>query len=249
MAHPTPYPDCIFCGRRANSREHAIPAWIGRRLGLRHEELRLILKGDAEPRRRQPIRFGSHRERVFCKECNTHFKHLEDEAADLITWMAQGRSVRLGTDEQDVLGRWGAKTGYALLAAAGEKFVSPVPFEDRKMLRKEALVSPRTSVGYGSWDGPIDRIVMVDLFKGRGDERPPRSYLVILTFKQLALRVIGVDELRPGRSFTLDTKNLKQVTPRVHSHVAWPMAPPLTRRHTQEIVDRVENATWEPWGA
>jgi hypothetical protein len=179
----------------------------------------------------------------FAKDCNQHFKHLEDEAADLIEWMARGRAIKLGPNEQDVLGRWGAKTGYALLAAAGEEFISPTPFDHRKMLREKAFVSPCASVGYGSWDGPIDKLVMADFFKARGDEQPPRSYLVILTFAQLALRFVGVDGLRPGHAFTLDTKNLKQVSPRVHHHITWPTTPPLTRRNTQEVVKGIEQAS------
>lgn len=34
MAHPSPYPLCIFCDERANSREHAIPKWVGKRFGM-----------------------------------------------------------------------------------------------------------------------------------------------------------------------------------------------------------------------
>ena len=126
MAHPLPYPRCIFCGERANSREHAIPRWIGKRLGMRSIELEALYSFNAPIRRKQPIMFGSHRERIFCEACNKHFKHLEDEACNLVEWMARGQSLALGTSEQDVLARWGAKTGYALFGA-DQNFRSLLP--------------------------------------------------------------------------------------------------------------------------
>jgi hypothetical protein len=109
VPHPRPYPRCIFCDEKANSREHAIPKWIGKRLHMRLIEMRPVYQLNIQPRK-QPIIFGSHRERIFCKGCNAHFKHLEDEAADLVEWMARGRPIVLGAQEQDLLAQWGAKT-------------------------------------------------------------------------------------------------------------------------------------------
>jgi hypothetical protein len=145
--HPRPYPRCIFCGAKANSREHAIPKWIGKRFHLKQEDLEIVLARDAEPRRKQPIKVGSHRERIFCTPCNQHFGALEDEAVTLVEWMARGRPIRLGRGEQDLLARWGAKTGYALLAAASDEFIEAVPFEHRRLLREEGVVHHNTWIG------------------------------------------------------------------------------------------------------
>lgn len=236
MAHPKPYPRCIFCEAKADSREHAIPAWVGKRLGIRKEELRMVLARDAAPRRKQPIVFGSHRERIFCSSCNKHFKALEDEAIPLVEWMARGRSLRLGPAEQDLLGLWGAKTGFALLAAASDEFGKAVPLEHRKQLRFSGTVHPHTWVGYGSWSGYINRVATTDVLEAPEQGTAPQSYLVILTFAQLALQVFGVDELPPGRALGLNHRNLKQVSPRSTREIAWPTSPSLGDPDIQKFV-------------
>src|SRR5712691_7751467 len=57
-------------------------------------------------RRKQTISVASHRERIFCKQCNGHFKHLEDEAIPILVWMAKGQAISDSlTAQADHLGR------------------------------------------------------------------------------------------------------------------------------------------------
>jgi len=141
--------------------------------------------------------------------------------------------------EQDILARWGAKTGYAILAAASKDFDldDVLPFEHRQLLRDSGIVSPCACVAYTSWDGYINRVVTTDLLKSRSNQRVPRSYLVILTFAQVGLQVFGVDELLPSYSFSLDRKGLKQVFPRLHENVTWPVSPKLGDSALRSFID------------
>ena len=80
MPYSTPYPICIFCDHKANSREHAIPKWMSKQLGIK--ALMPVTAGNATPRK-QPISFASHRKHIFCKGCNKHFKQVTCQAPPL----------------------------------------------------------------------------------------------------------------------------------------------------------------------
>lgn len=228
MPHPTPYPRCIFCGAKANSREHAIPKWVAKRLGLKGIQLHHREVSTIATRRKQPISFASHRERIFCKGCNAHFKHLEDEAIPLIEWMAKGRSVILGKHEQDLLARWGAKTGFALMAAEKE-FRDFVPREHMSWLRQKDEPHPLNWVAYSSWDGHI--------FKANNDQsvtspildRPYRAYTEVLTFARIAFKLFGLFESPPGVRIEGDWPGLRQVWPPLGRTISWPLTGPRTR--------------------
>jgi hypothetical protein len=233
MAYPVPGPRCIFCGEKANSREHTIPKWIGKRFGIRAIELRPAYTLNITPYRHRPIRFGSHRRRIFCAECNAHFKHLEDEAIPIIEAMGRGRSLVLGPTEQEIIARWGAKTGYALIAAEKD-LRGLVPTEHTRILREQGQVHPLTWVGYASWEGHThvfggDHGIKID------EGRVIRVYGAILTFAQLALKVFGLYEAVPHHIVLFDTENLKQVSPRLDRRIVWPLWPAAQDGNLQQM--------------
>jgi hypothetical protein len=225
---------CIFCGSKADSREHAIPKWIGKRFNMRLKELRPVYMLHVEPRR-QPVIFGSHRERIFCKGCNAHFKHLEDQAIPVVEWIARGRSIKLGPHEQDVLARWGAKTGYALIAAETE-MRDLVPMEHTLILREEGQVHPLTWVGYASWLGRTFKFGGGQSLK-TPEERTVRAYGAILTWANLALKVFGVYEPVPKHELFYDTNALKQVSPPLDRDISWPLFPAAGDRNIQTMAE------------
>ena len=236
MSHPSPYPRCIFCDAKANSREHAIPKWIAKRFDMRQVAMRPVYMLNIKPRK-QPVMFGSHRERIFCKDCNTHFKHLEDEVIPTLELMAQGNSVVLGDTEQDVLARWGAKTGFALVAAE-EELRELVPIEHRQMLRYENKVHPLVWVGYSSWIGRAQKFGG-DHSIQTPEERTIRSYGAMLTFQKVALKVFGFYEAVPEHRIDFDTSSLKQIAPRLDRQIAWPLFPAAGDTNTQGMAELV----------
>jgi hypothetical protein len=236
VPHPNPYPRCIFCDAKANSREHAIPAWIGKRFGMRAVKLSPIYTFNLQHLRKQPVVFGSHRERICCKGCNEHFKYLEDDAIPVVEWMARGKSITLGTAEQDVLARWGAKTGYALIAAEKD-FRELLPVEHRRMLRDEGKVHPLTWVGYASWNGSAHKHGGDHSLSGRPEEPTVRSYGAILTFAQLAFKVFGLYAPVPRHTLLFDTASLKQVHPPLDRPIAWPLWPPASDANIQSMAE------------
>lgn len=149
-------PKCIFCGAKANSREHVIPAWIAKRLGVKE----YLAPGDTVVAggtpRKQPVSFASYRARIFCSDCNTHFKHLEDAVIPLLVPMAKGLTLSLDQTSQALLALWADKTAMALIAAdPSQEDVVPL---DRHRAVREGRVAENTWVAFsrGATD-PLSR--------------------------------------------------------------------------------------------
>jgi hypothetical protein len=224
MATPKPIRLCIFCESKADSREHAIPKWVAKRFPeLRAVELYHLPESTISTTRRQPIRFSTHRERIFCKGCNKHFKHLEDDALHIIEWMARGRAVQLNDDEQRLVAAWGAKTGYALIAAEKEHH-ELVPRSHMAWLRQHGSPHEDSYVGYGSWNvRAFKGINSQELRSPDNDEIAYRAYSVVLTFAKLALKVFGlVDSPIPDHHLGYDRPLLRQVWPPLDRSLVWP---------------------------
>jgi hypothetical protein len=234
VSHPKPYPRCVFCGDRANSREHAIPAWISKRLGIKEflPAEPAIRRGSLAFTRHQPISFASHRARIFCKPCNTHFKDLEDAVIPLLVPMAKGRSVSLGPDSQALLALWASKTAIALLAAADPAFVQFVPVDHRRSIREHGRPSDETWVAYFPWRGsPVMSIG--NGTAGRHNVNPAsrhEMYAAGLAFAKIGFYAMGFIQA-PGSKLIIDgaPPPLIQFLPGKHPMIRWPPnAAPLT---------------------
>lgn len=229
MAHPKPYPVCVFCGAKADSREHAIPKWIAKRFGLREVELTEIEISTSVTRRKQAIRVSSFRARVFCRECNKHFKHLEDAVIPLIEPMGKGRPIVLGADSQRLLALWSAKTAVAIAAAGAPEFRDVVPVEHRASIRYKDLAPDNCWIGWFPFGGTTH------LYAGSGtvtDEGvdPPVEYAVysfVFTFAQLGFKVEGYSARFPRHVLDGDRQTMKQLWPEKTDMLVWPPAGPI----------------------
>jgi len=233
LPHPKPYPKCVFCDAKATSREHAIPKWIGKRLGIKD-----FLAGGHLGRqsRKQPISFRSYRARVFCKPCNTHFKHLEDAVIPLLEPMARGRALGLGSDSQALLALWAAKTAIALIAANNvenpPEATVVVPKDHRIAVRESGRPSDRVWVGFVPWRGtPIistgEAVVGERTQAGLTDLE---GYVVVLAFASIAFKVAGFTRPVPATHVIRGwNPSIRQFWPLTGATVTWPPpGPPYT---------------------
>jgi hypothetical protein len=225
VPYSTPYPRCIFCGERANSREHAIPAWISKRLGIK--AFMVSGKGNLKPIRHK-ISFASFRAKIFCRDCNTHFKHLEDRAIPLLEPMARGWPVGLGLTSQRTLALWGAKTGVALLAAVAPEVAKVVPAHHRHAIRNLGYPPEEMWVGYLPWsDDPFiwtgDGLLDVSMEDGRGTGDSMHSYTIFFGFGQLGLEVVAfTDVIPPEAVLARELPSLRRFWPPQPSIEDWP---------------------------
>lgn len=229
MSHPKPYPRCVFCDARADSREHAVPKWIGRRLGIKE-----FLPGGGLGRapRKQPVSFRSYRARIFCKACNAHFKHLEDEVIPLLEPMAKGRALALNPDSQAVLALWASKTAIALIAANNVEnppdATVEVPADHRASVREHGRPSDAVWVGYVPWQGTaIISTGEAVVHDREGRDTPFDSYVVVLAFAKVAFKVTGFMEPLPATQVIEgNVSSISQFWPPMHQMLVWPAPGP-----------------------
>lgn len=216
----------MWCGERANSREHAIPGWMAKRLKIKEF---MVSRGSGGVRRaRHAISFASYRKRIFCKSCNTHFKHLEDKAIPLLEPMAWGqRAISLDGTSQKLLALWAAKTGMALMAASD--LTDLLPPSHRDTVRYAAKPPDDCWVGYFNWTGGPN-IWVGDSQLGAIGPIPPaggQTYKAIFTFRRAGFMLAGfIDPMPDG--FRIGSR-------REHPYMqVWPVQPGLVHWSPQD---------------
>jgi hypothetical protein len=218
-------PQCIFCGAAANSREHAIPAWIANRLGVKDflsPDETVVVGGSP---RKQPVSFASYRARIFCSDCNTHFKHLEDAVIPLLVPMAKGFTLSLDQSSQALLALWADKTAMALIAAdPSQEGVVP---SDHHLAVREGRVADGTWVAFFSWSGGPVLKTGSGLVTGPGQSSEPKGgfYAAILTFAGVGFYVTGFTDPLPSERIDGEPPPLAQFWPPKHHLIHWP--PPI----------------------
>lgn len=215
MARP-----CLFCAEKATTKEHIIPKWIAKEFGLQGAFLGATTK-DARQARKQDISFKSHRKKFFCECCQKHFKLLEDAVIPLITPMGHKRRTTLSADDQRLIARWTAKTGFGLIASEpGNETV--VPEWQRYGLRESDRPPEGVWVGVALYQGLAQKDVRVNLDESRGNEHQPRSmYSGWLSFASVGFKAFGVDEVRLDDQWS-QHYGITQFWPPLQDTIEWP---------------------------
>jgi hypothetical protein len=101
---------CLFCERRAGSREHLWAAWIHERL-LRKQPIRITFAG-------RPVTYSNNPEitvKTVCGICNNGWmSNLEADCIPLLGSLMQGLSVPLDPSQQSLISTWAVKTAMVL---------------------------------------------------------------------------------------------------------------------------------------
>ncbi len=198
------------------------------------------------PPLRHLISFASYRHRIFCKPCNTHFKHLEDEVIPLLVPMAQGRTLVLDTDSQALLALWATKTAIALLAAK-EQLRDLVPSDHRQSVRYAGQTPADCWVGYLPWQGR-EVITGGEGTLGDGHEPPSgyRTYGEVFMFGTIGFKVTGIIDPLPSQYvLALDEPYICQFWPPVSGMIVWPPeVAPVTESALPELSLRLPVMRW-----
>lgn len=214
---------CVFCTNKADSYEHAIPAWISKQLGIKSyltADPTLSTPTPGQPSR--DIAFASYRKRILCTSCNTHFKHLEDEVIPLLVSMARGRPLSLKGDTQRLLALWAQKTAIALVAAGGAS-TELVPAEHRESVRRRRRPGDACKIDFFAWTGGSTMGTGVAELITRGRSIRSKGYVAFLTFAELGFRVIGFEPpLGPHQQVTPTPPWLLRFWPTAGRAYTWP---------------------------
>jgi hypothetical protein len=220
----TPAPECAFCDRPGDSREHVIPEWLSKRLGINAQiPAEVAFRVRARRRRKQAIPFGGYRAPVMCHPCNEHFGRLEEIVIPLLEPMAKGMMLVLAQESQWLLALWATKTAIALLAAEDP---ATVPKAHGKMVRDEARIADGTWVGFFAWRG--DPVLSTSASSWEpATTAPVDAYGALLAFGAVGFVVFGI-EAPPAvpRILSGEPRPLRQFWPRRHGMIEWPPGPP-----------------------
>ncbi len=208
---------CIFCGASADSKEHIIPGWISKRLGIK-TFLTQTSSGGRVVRQQQPISFASHRKRIFCTGCNAHFKHLEDAVIPLLVPMARGFHLALDRESQQLLALWANKTAIALVAAT-DGLAGAVPIVHRRAVRENAEMTEGVWVGFFSWRG--EPAIATSRFVSADDDRAS-AYGAVLAFAGVGFSVKGFKRPEPAETLDGDVPPFRQFWPPRNALIEWP---------------------------
>lgn len=232
-------PQCIFCGAKADSREHAIPAWIANRLGVKDflSPDETVIVGRSP--RKQPVSFASYRARIFCSACNTHFKHLEDSVIPFLVPMARGLTLSLDQSSQALLALWADKTAMALIAADLSQ-EGVVPSDHHRAVR-EGRVADNTWIGFFSWTGRPMLKTGSGVITGPDPTSEPRdSYAAMLTFAGIGFYATAITDPLGKERIDGEPPPVAQFWPPKHHFIHWP--PPI--RADSRILPTLMN--WVP---
>jgi hypothetical protein len=192
---------------------------MSKRLGITEQ---MYGRAVGMPAPRHPISFASHRKKIFCKACNTHFKHLEDEVIPILVPMARGLTMSLGPVSRELLSLWASKTGMALLAAHNLRDATPREHLDSVRYRGQPPTS--SFVGYFRWGGGPNLIVGEENMHATGPDEPFRgnTYSAILTFRGLGFHFVGFLDPIPQGFMIGSTGHPVTFWPPTHGLIHWP---------------------------
>lgn len=212
-----PSSPCVFCGAPADSKEHVIPGWISKRLGIKSFLTQTSAGGRVGPQK-QSISFASHRKRIFCTGCNTHFKHLEDAVIPLLVPMARGFYFALDAHSQQLLALWAIKTAMALIAAT-DGLADAVPIEHHQAIRENDEVPEGAWVGFFSWRG--EPTIATGRFVS-ADQARTSAYGAVLAFAGVGFSVKGFERPEPAETLDADVPPFRQIWPPRNALIHWP---------------------------
>ncbi|MEU7415127.1 hypothetical protein [Streptomyces antibioticus] len=137
--------ECVFCGEKAGSREHVLPAWMAREApkaftesnGTRnvYKDGRMIVV---------PDKFATATVKCVCGTCNNGWmSNLEASAKPFLMQLTRGDQIALGPTEQTALATWSLKTAMMMLRASYRCEPHPIPKSDYKHLYEHKKLSMR----------------------------------------------------------------------------------------------------------
>ncbi|MFE5797015.1 hypothetical protein ACFQ8C_31170 [Streptomyces sp. NPDC056503] len=136
---------CVFCGEKAGSREHVLPAWMARAAPKAFTESsgerNLYTGGQMKV---IPHKFATMTVKCVCGTCNNGWmSRLEASVKPFLMQLTRGEQIALGPAEQTALATWSMKTAMMMLRASYLDDPHPIPKSDYKHLYEYGKLSMR----------------------------------------------------------------------------------------------------------
>jgi hypothetical protein len=195
-----PVKKCAFCNNRPNSKEHAWPEWVLKKM---HRPTGLMIGTIEEQQADFERTQRAIKVRCVCDSCNKYWmKDLEDTAKVLIGPLIDDVRTTLNPLQQAYVAMWAVKTAmvFEFVTCERELFYTD---RDRSDFKNSVphYPPPFTSVWISRFSGPLVRMLTFAAEATIGDFRGSlaRLYVTTITFGAFVIQVVSV---RPDQGKT-----------------------------------------------
>jgi hypothetical protein len=253
--------ECIFCGGRVNSKEHAWPAWLLKFLKRSPDENVPI---DASrlggwTKRWDGINASLKLKKVCRTRCNDGWMSLlEDRARPILSEMILGNAIMIDRVQQLRIAQWATKCAMVFDSMdPGARFYDA---SERFHFRETLTPAPSTNVWLGNYSGSTFRALTVHRTVPLNGHQgiPYKGHIQTMVFGRLVIQTFSVKRLidKDGSVGLLDMlpKQWDQSTIRVWpvsvDAIRWPPSISFddSQRSLQPFADRlsssIRNANW-----
>lgn len=228
---------CFCCPAPADSREHVLPAWVARYLGLAGRKFEHTTARNVAEYGEVPA--TNFRARILCRTCNGAFGTLEDAAKPRLIPLIDGQNAILDGEDQEVIAAWAVKTVFMQLAATRKR--RSVPIGHRRHLRQTLTPPPAgCRVGIARYGGDRLRLRAGRWVNtpapGRGDMRNVHPYTGVITIGALLLMVWGARRVPRDARIELRRHQVRQIWPIAERSLPWPPLWPVQAHEVDTLV-------------
>ncbi|RDI21705.1 hypothetical protein [Lentzea flaviverrucosa] len=236
---------CLMCGSDGElSREHAIPAWIGRELNTTSEPVGHRYEGfpGSGISREWTAKCIDIKVKKICKTCNNGWmSRLEKEAEPVLTPLIQGTSRAVTTVECKLITRWFLKT-MLMLELAGDR-TQRVALPTHEDWVRAGHLPPDVALWLGAARRPSGTATGGRLVNVRLGEREGPGWLFALVVGHLVLVAFGAPEGLGQSALTAPLSGaLTRLWPSPPLVAAFPPSVRLGRKQVPLIVDLVHQS-------
>jgi hypothetical protein len=221
--------NCIFCGSKADSREHFWSNWALKRFATHVGLYSTVDDVEIYHPNQKAVRV-----KCVCEACNTGWmKRLEDRVLAPISLMMQDVSLQLDAQQQKVITRWAFKNAMVLEYLTDEDREDFFTDDERRQLADET----HPSIPSNSWAW-LSRYKGSNAFLTNSADAWPvtpdgvsdlQGYVMTLAFRALAIQVFSVRRKAPANTDAVINADPRfssaviQIWPPLNN-VSWPPA-------------------------
>jgi len=231
--------DCIFCGGRVSTKEHAFPQWILDRVGDVWVTTEVTFGATGEHRRWIGRRRKAHaRVRYLCVTCNGGWmSDLENRARPTLNAMMSDFTLRLDAAEQQLVAAWCIKTAmvFECTGPRGGWFYSD---GERARFRSSLSLPEHTFVWLGRFQRS-DQSVCEARRLYRPSGRTGEGYVTALQVARLVAQVLTIRQAPElAQAVRRDGLYLRLAWPIWTKSLRWPPSSSFSESRLEVINDR-----------
>jgi hypothetical protein len=220
---------CLFCDKRANTREHILPDWMLDHFRAMKRDVRLTFDLEGQHRHGIKITPGIRVKRV-CSDCNSKWmSNLESSSKPLLGSMLHDVTTPIDTLQQTTLARWALKTAM-VMESIGNRVHPFHTQKEREELRTSFKIPKNTYIWLARYAGANDiAYIGMHLWNDKPDDpKTIHCYVNTVAIGYVALQVFSAHVPNGHPRINVAPfpapwgKLLVKIWPTANSSLVWP---------------------------